>query len=38
MSLLKQNIIKKKWVDENIKQINFDVGNDKNEEYKVKVI
>lgn len=36
MSLLEQDIIRKKWVDKNVTQLEFDVDNKK--EYKVEEI
>lgn len=36
MSLLKQDITKKRQVDEKVRQINFEVGN--NKEYKIEAI
>lgn len=38
MSLLEQDITKKKRVDENVRQIAFDVSNNEGKEYKVKKI
>lgn len=38
MLLLKQNITKKQQVNGNVRQINFNVGNNKDGKYKVKTI
>ena len=38
ISLLEQNINKKGQVDENVKQINFDAGNNESKKYKIETI
>ena len=38
MSLLKQNNTKKEQVDKEVRQMEFDVGNNDSREYEVKVI
>ena len=38
MSLLKQDTSKKEWVDEKVKQMEFDNSNNDSREYKVKAI
>ena len=38
MSLLEKNIIKKRWVDEVVRQIEFDVRDNNSGKYKVKAI
>lgn len=38
MSLLEKNTIKKKQVDKNVKQIDFDAGNNDDKEYEIETI
>ena len=38
MSLLEKDITRKGWVDENVRQMVFDAGNNEGKEYIVKVI
>lgn len=38
MLLLEQDIIKKKRIDNNVRQINFDTSNNKSRKYKVEAL
>ena len=38
MSLLKQDLIKKKQIDEIVRPLNFNINNNKNRKYKLKTI